>query len=524
MGLSDSNVALIVADDERKTRVGICDGVDWSLHGVGVVRSAENGAAALELVERYSPCVLLCDLRMPVMDGVALANRVHQSYPNTEIIFMSGYTDKPYLMAAIKLRVADYIEKPIVTENLTRIVSRAVERVSKVALPANKDSVTDRYHSDAASVLELDVKGSDIVAAEIRDRSLGFGLTGAFASIAFACSDPDQSARFITMDFYNALDAVLLQSASPILAVAAVSARTAIVHLSSDSRSTSFVSVARALHNAVRASSSSPFVASALGPRVHSLADLRRSAKCAREEVDRAFVEGYADLLQWRSRDPDPLEVDPFRSARSIVDAVTKGDFPGVRAVVAEVERSLRSTRGVSSASARDCLARIVVAVEDALGLSPEIAAIDSADSAPLVWQMVSGTPTLPSAVSGLLKHFEPICEMAAEQVSRSRPIHQAIMLIESSVDSALSVEQLAQQIGVTPNHLSSLFRKKTGQTIGAYRTALRVRHAKELLSTSGLLVYEIAAQVGYGDYRSFSRVFRRVTGESPTEYRQNRA
>ena len=66
----------------------------------------------LETARLCKPEIILCDVRMPRMDGISMLERLEKFLPDTVPIFMSGYSDKEYLKAAIKLKAVNYIEKP----------------------------------------------------------------------------------------------------------------------------------------------------------------------------------------------------------------------------------------------------------------------------------------------------------------------------------------------------------------------------------------------------------------------------
>jgi len=84
-----------------------------------------------------------------------------------------------------------------------------------------------------------------------------------------------------------------------------------------------------------------------------------------------------------------------------------------------------------------------------------------------------------------------------------------------------LTLQSAAEFIGITAPYLSRCFREETGQTFIQYLTNIRMEKAKRALQDPLSKVYEVAFQVGYQEYAHFSRVFRKYTGYSPTEYRK---
>ena len=103
---------LLIVDDEELTRTGVISSIDWASLGISEVLQADDGVHGLETAQLYRPEIILCDVRMPRMDGITMLERLEKILPDTVPIFMSGYSDKEYLKAAIKLKAVNYIEKP----------------------------------------------------------------------------------------------------------------------------------------------------------------------------------------------------------------------------------------------------------------------------------------------------------------------------------------------------------------------------------------------------------------------------
>ena len=107
---------------------------------------------------------------------------------------------------------------------------------------------------------------------------------------------------------------------------------------------------------------------------------------------------------------------------------------------------------------------------------------------------------------------------------SRSRYVQEAMEYIRSGCGASdLSIAQIAAALGLSEGHLSHLFKKETGVTVGAYLTRCRIQRAMALLRERKLRVYEVAEAVGYRDIAYFSGIFKKTVGMSPTEY-QNAA
>lgn len=121
---------LLIVDDEKLTRDGLMNSIDWEQLGIDAVEQADDGLHGYELSKRFHPDIVLSDVRMPRMSGIEMAEKLQADDRNISIIFMSGYSDREYLKAAIKLKAVSYVEKPIDLEEIREAVRRACRDVA----------------------------------------------------------------------------------------------------------------------------------------------------------------------------------------------------------------------------------------------------------------------------------------------------------------------------------------------------------------------------------------------------------
>lgn len=112
--------------------------------------------------------------------------------------------------------------------------------------------------------------------------------------------------------------------------------------------------------------------------------------------------------------------------------------------------------------------------------------------------------------------------EIAIDQIlpRSGDPLQRAMAYLEQRLDGSIRVPELAALVGVSPSHLTALFRRATGGGVLAHQTALRMGRARRLLDTTDATITEIAHDLGYADAFYFSRQFRRHHDMSPTAFR----
>ena len=128
---------------------------------------------------------------------------------------------------------------------------------------------------------------------------------------------------------------------------------------------------------------------------------------------------------------------------------------------------------------------------------------------------------TIPVLMSDMFRDY---CRLVRQHSMKnySPPVQKALLYIDGNLTENLSLRTLAENLNVSSSYLSSLFRKETGHTLTDYITRRRVRHAMHLLKTTRLQVQTIAQHCGMLDVQYFSKLFKRVAGMTPKEYRDS--
>lgn len=112
---------LLIVEDERAIAQGIAKSNPWEEWGFEVIGICANGEEAVAFIEKEAPDLVLSDIRMPKMDGIALMQYLNAQYPEIKIVILSGYNDFEYLQMAIRSHVAEYLLKPTLLEEFEQL-------------------------------------------------------------------------------------------------------------------------------------------------------------------------------------------------------------------------------------------------------------------------------------------------------------------------------------------------------------------------------------------------------------------
>jgi two-component system, response regulator YesN len=122
---------LLLVDDESGIRHGVSHYFPWDEHGFTIVGETENGADALDFLEKTPVDVILCDIKMPVKSGLELARELYMANNKTKIVFLTGYKDFDLVKEALVYGAADYLVKPTKYKELSEVFTRLKEELDR---------------------------------------------------------------------------------------------------------------------------------------------------------------------------------------------------------------------------------------------------------------------------------------------------------------------------------------------------------------------------------------------------------
>lgn len=120
---------VFLVEDESIVREGLKNNIPWREYGYQFMGEASDGEVALPMIRKIRPDVLITDIKMPFMDGLALSQIVTQEIPDIKIIIISGYDEFEYAQRAIRVGVEQYLLKPITRGGLRKVLLELREKI-----------------------------------------------------------------------------------------------------------------------------------------------------------------------------------------------------------------------------------------------------------------------------------------------------------------------------------------------------------------------------------------------------------
>lgn len=128
--MSEPQKKILVVDDEENTRLALMrllarDGFD--------VKTATDGSDALNIIRNHPVELIITDLNMPVMDGLAFLKELNREHPSSHVIMLTAYGEMESYLEALNLGAFEYLNKPVKLDELRKVIQKIFEGRKKTA-------------------------------------------------------------------------------------------------------------------------------------------------------------------------------------------------------------------------------------------------------------------------------------------------------------------------------------------------------------------------------------------------------
>lgn len=514
-------VKLMIVDDEPVICMGLRLTIDWAELGIEVIGEAYDGEEALRLMEREQADIVLTDIRMDGMDGLELAGQLNRRYPDVRIIIISGYEDFQYARQAMRIGVHDYLLKPVEIDELSKAVTRIVE------------DMRTRSGQDGMQEIKLwltNVARNGIAYSKAAPPS----LQGSQYVIAASQLEQFQE-RYgeLTREQFDELHEQWISQFHQ--AVEGMPGLRAFSVFDQENLLITLIVADQPLQPADWVSIWSRAELAFLQPLTvyagisPQYADLNETARrCAEAAsllcyhvLDPSKVLDVQTELTWNER-RRPVALDLAQSVQLLASALFKQNKDDMGAAVSGLFTFFREQHYF--------LHEIGSAYEELLTLLRQrlrksgITGMDSGMGASAIDPNLLNT--YESMEQAVLRDMAKLFELI-EQNGGDRSywiIEKSKRYIEEHFTHELKASEVAAWLKITPSYFSYIFKQSTGKGFTEYVNELKMERAKLLLATTHDKVFEIAAQVGYKEYKYFVSVFKSYMGMTPKTYRSMQA
>ena len=498
-------IKVIVVDDEKVIREGIGRFISET-QGFELLTVCENGAEAYEKIVEQHPDLVICDIIMPICDGIELIGRCREEGIDSEFLLLSGYSEFEYARAAIRYGVLDYINKPVnkkgfmdVLENSRRVIE-------------NKYRVKKRLKSN---VYEKIMESEEL--AEDEKKVCRVRLAHRVLAVNLIFPEIDKGVQEKITEFCGFCERLLRKTAYEEYIVYERKGLILIILMGMDTKSHHIEKLCGDIQ--IHAKGRGDRAYAGVGDPIDDMQKIPESFRKAKAALYEAQCSG--DHICFFEHLPYTYE-SPAKTYGADFSAVAGAIHVYDGEEVIKVVRSLTDTYRISAPP--------YVIYSFILKSANEI--LDAAEENSFGTGSEEGKIWLLGLVSSenieiLMERFEQFAEQMLKspevQKCYGGTIDEVLKFINLHYTGDISIEKICSVFYFNESYFSALFKTKTGSNYNDYITDLRIKRAKELLKTGRYKIHEIARMVGYNSSRYFSRVFKGKTGELPQEYKNRK-
>jgi two-component system, response regulator YesN len=521
---------ILIVDDEVLERTALTKIINNSSEDVLVIGEAPNGRMAIEMAQEHRPDIIFMDIKMPGIDGVQAVKAIKKIDPSIRFIMVSAFNTFEYAKEVMQQGVKEYILKP--SRKLD--ILGALERVSKEILDERRqreEQQSLRENLDRAVSIAQKEWVSTVLVNQVQDitfdewgQLLGVEITSAYIMLfslrpkgMTELSAGDKQQWYLWLK--DTLNSVVMKQEMMVGPI-------------TDSQVPVLFLCKKTLEK-IHFKTNAQAVIDNLNRHFeekHFNADLRIGVGLPynhAHELNKSYLEALL-ALQQLTKTPDrkylfavkqgsaelPSSSGVLEIEKKLLEAVRQGDVNQVLFIFESFAKMLANDRNIKGSLVKKSFDELFILISRMLhdlGISFErMPTVGESEDIMTIFE--KGKAHLMAVVH----HVQVWRNDHAKGM-----LHKAKEYIETHYAESITLDLVAEYVELSPYYFSKLFKDRFGMTFIDYLTEIRIKHAKEEMVDSGKSLKEICYSIGYKDPNYFSRVFKKHTGLSPTEFRK---
>lgn len=523
--------SVLIVEDELLVSIGIRNMIDWAKMDMCVVGEAQNGMDAYRFYLREKPDLILTDIKMPGMDGLQLITKIRENDAKTKIIVLTCYDEFDLVHQALRLGVSDYILKlkmsPREMEGVLQKVCRELKRESMAQTPVQSptlqpDFAKERILKDYIVYRSCSDEEFEETAGKLKLRIFPARL----ALCVMRLNDYrnmqkrlDSSHKWmIQKTIQNFTDEVLRKYRRGEL-IPEEEDRYLLVlsfgDIASESASQALLTEILGRVSAVMKTYINSSVSFGISRKGDRYSDLPRMYGEALNALEQGYYvqDDYCVFYDGQNRRSYLQLLEKLQNFVKQLDGFQEEYREEILHGISQLEKMF----GKPKEEIQETLVRWIhwfSANSAVLGNEDSKIALDYASR-------VRESATFRGAAGVLEKYLAITVQRQSQNAHMSREIFEAVQYIKDNYGREISLQEVAARAEMSPNYFSNLFKKETGAGFTEYVNRYKIQKAKQLFQNTHMKAFEVALKVGFTDESYFSRVFKKVTGQRPNEFRK---
>lgn len=516
---------LLLVDDDILILNGLRQMIPWNDYDINVVACATNGEEAIELLHEQNIHIVITDIQMPFMNGMALTAYLNEHYPHIKIVLLSGYQEFDYAREALRLGVKDYLLKPVNEEDLITLIIRLR---NEIRLDMERKKLTnDSFNITRLDFLKQLIKGNINRDAGLLLKKYNVDIEPAYNVSVIKCND------YYNTSYHNRfMEGSLLKFSVRNIAEELLSKSKHIVfEHEKDEIIIIFINPSKQIdffNQLIEYCS--------LYLNTNIRIGLSKN-KGQHQSIHEAYLECLDTFEFIRHKTALPIvsfediasldrhfteELNHFTKALKEL-MMTPNPCQGLPEVFDQLHCSLSKHQHIHIEQLQLLYTHIAI---EGLRIIYNTKASEQSDQGVKLNQHIMQLKTLKyfddfyasskTFITESLKLF--VSHKGSQQSIYMNKVTEYIQ--ENYSNESLRLKEVAEHIHVNPSYLSILFKKNLNTSFSDYLLETRMKEAIQRLQNSTQRIFEISDHVGFSNAQYFSVCFKNYTGLTPKEYR----
>lgn len=535
-------INIVLVDDDMLALTRLKQLID--LQGVRIVGEFTKPEQALEFITKEHVDILITDMKMPVMDGIELIEKLKELKPELQLISVSSYEDFSYVKESFKLGGIDYILKHTLDEeSLTKALLAAIANVKQSSKDSKAAVLEETFAEESKQALKAklltQLLREEIPIEEAQQKFVNYQIRLHISSTILVVCEIDDYRR-ITEHFSDKDTAIFLSSITDIMNRVLGNVPDKEIIRIEDGKYVLFLSFPNVRSHLFIYSTTIEFckrlnynlekmlnitLSVGIGQCCSQIGDFIKSYHKCLEKLHNKFFEGKGLVYDTHQASSAVFSLNEISNKikvdlEGIYNYLNKGDC-GYTAQLEGIFEQFKARKYPKQI--------IELHVIDMLNIGYKVI-----KNTPLVEQQFEGfnqlftqikaVETLDETKEILTSFYQQIIQSISDRKQMNQHGYnkytiKAIDYIKLHYKEDISLQNVADELGIHHTYLSKVFKMDAGCNFKEYLNQYRIDKAKELIRTQNYRIKEIYGCVGFNQYNYFFKVFRQVAGQTPIEY-----
>lgn len=507
-------INIMLVDDEAFEREGLRKMLEKYRSNFTIVAEAKNGEEAAKYAIQLQPDVIFLDIKMPGMDGLEALRIISEHLPNTKFIMVSAFDTFEYAQESMKFGVKEYLLKPSKPSDIVQAYDRVIKEME-----SEEDHRMDQIRSQTLMEIEFltSLMMDHIHEYDLDDWRNWFQLqdkVAYFTLFSFAAEKVYVS-RQEKETWYQQLKNVLHQQETSCLVGPLTGFQVPVLVILNDDHHEQEEFVRTVIRETKPLLEACKLVVG-VSELMQDLETFKMAYEQANQALERVYENKHASYLVYHEKLSDRKIASPLiELENAVIEKIQQGDTQAALRMFNQYFQQITNGGQQQMDGIRTSLEHFFIV------LSRKVKELGIAEDYIYSFQNLESTTQIrEEAKVRLIFITERIQEW--QKSSADATIIRIKKYIDQHYKETLTLEGVAGQFNLSSYYVSKLFKAQFHISFIEYVTDVRMKKAKELIRDVSVPLKEIAITLGYRDPNYFSRVFKKTTGYSPSEYRKD--